>query len=264
MSSERTASDALEALGLTQYEAECFVALVRVPKATAAEISDISGVPRSRVYDSVDRLNDRGLVDTQESEPRRFRAVSTDEALEKLRREHSATLEAAGRALGRLETKKSPEEKGVWAIASAEHVNDRITTLLDDAEERVHHIVADERVLSETVLDRLAAATDRGVSVVIEVPSESVQERVRRAVPEADVPIFGGLRESEKVVDKWPGQALMVDRHAVLASGVEQHGLPDVTKETAVWTTGRDHGFATWMRELLGDRLERTGRSEER
>lgn len=72
------------------------------------------------------------------------------------------------------------------------------------------------------------------------------------------------MQESRKVVNKWPGQLTMVDHQSILTSGVEESELPGVTNETAMWSYGRNHGFATWMPELLDNRIDDTRVSDDR
>ena len=254
MTVERDAVEALVELGLTEYEAKCFVALNRVPKAKAKEISQLSEVPRSRVYDVLDLLHKRGLVDIQQSDPREYRAVAKDEAFDKLRRDYDETIETADDALEELDAVSTIEDKGAWAIASADHVLDRVAALIDEATERIHMLVTRNDRPEDAVLDRLAAASDRGVAIVVEVSSEEAKERIRDAVPDARVVVAPELGETAAVEGKRPGQLLMADDHAVLASGLEESALPGVDEETAMWSQGRDHGFAVWMRELLADR----------
>lgn len=62
----------LEHLGLKEYEAKSFVALTRLPSGTAEDISKISDVPRTRVYDAVRVLEAKGLVEVQHSNPSSF------------------------------------------------------------------------------------------------------------------------------------------------------------------------------------------------
>lgn len=259
MPSESVAVASLEELGLTEYEARCFVALTRISQGTAKEISEVADVPRSRVYDTVDRLHKRGLVDVQQSEPRKFNAVPTDEALALLRENYDASLDEAETALAQLSTVQSSEYEGVWAVENAQHVSNRVTTLLDEADEHVHFLVADVAELDRDVLSKLAAAVDRGARVVVEVSSAEDEEQVRERVPGVEVLVSDDLQEIHTVEGKWPGKLVMVDRGAVLASGVAEANLPGVTRETAVWTSGPDHGMATWLRELLDDRLEADG-----
>ncbi|WP_226479144.1 TrmB family transcriptional regulator [Natrinema amylolyticum] len=263
MSNEEPAISALEQLGLTEYEARCFVALTRIAQGTAKEISQISDIPRSRVYDTVDRLHRRGLVDIQQSEPREFRAISKEQAFDRLREDYNSSIEAADAALDRVESTKTQEEKGVWAIADAGHVTDRLVDLIDNADEHVHFIIADETMFEQATLDRLAAACDRDITVIVEVPSSSVQNRVQQAIPDASIIVTESLQETQKVGQKWPGQLVLVDKQAALVSGVENSDLPGVKEETAMWTNGRDHGFAAWMPELLEDRSDRTNHKQD-
>ncbi|ADB63661.1 transcriptional regulator, TrmB (plasmid) [Haloterrigena turkmenica DSM 5511] len=262
MSSEVAAANALEELGLTEYEARCFVALTRISQGTAKDISQVADVPRSRVYDTVDRLHRRGLVDIQQSEPREFRAIAKEQAFEKLRQDYNASIDAADEALDQVESAKSQEKKGVWAIADAGHVADRVIDLIDNANDHIHFIIADEEMLEQSALDQLAAASERGVTILVEAPSDLVQDRFQQAVPDAHIVVQESLQESRKVVNKWPGQLVMADHQSILMSGVEENRLPGVNDETAMWSHGRDHGFAAWMPELLEDRVDESESSD--
>jgi HTH-type transcriptional regulator, sugar sensing transcriptional regulator len=104
MPTEDQAVQLLGELGLTEYEARCFVGLSRVRKANAKEVSDLSEVPRSRVYDALERLHRRGLVDVQQSDPRQYRALSKEAALDVLREGYGSTLDARGRGRGAFGT----------------------------------------------------------------------------------------------------------------------------------------------------------------
>lgn len=248
--------EALGNLGLTEYEARCFIALNRVEQATAKEISELSDVPRSRVYDTVDKLHKRGLVDVQQSDPRRYRAVSKEQAFEKLRSSFDESVEEADAALEEVGAAETQEQKGTWSIADAEHVEDRILALAEETDDRVHYLVADESVVTDDIVETLSEATDRGVTVVAEVPSESLRNRIEEDAPGVDVRLSEDLVETNSVVERWPGQLLMGDQQSILASGLHRGDDPWAKRETAVWTHGHDHGFAAWARELLDDRLE--------
>lgn len=93
-SNQDHAVELLKELGLKAYEAESFVALSRITDGTAQNISDISEVPRTRVYDAVTELESKGLVEIQHSNPQRFRAVSIDEAVETIQGEFDQRLES--------------------------------------------------------------------------------------------------------------------------------------------------------------------------
>ncbi len=74
--------DALKSIGLNLYERKIFVALLAKGVATAAEVSDIANVPRSRSYDILESLAEKGFVMMQPSKPIKYVALAPREAME--------------------------------------------------------------------------------------------------------------------------------------------------------------------------------------
>jgi len=79
------AIEVLQQLGLKEYEARCFVGLARLNTGTAKKLSELTEVPRTRVYDAIRILEAQGLVEIQHSSPQQFRAVPLEEATERSR-----------------------------------------------------------------------------------------------------------------------------------------------------------------------------------
>ena len=65
-------------LGLTEYEARAYVATVSLGEGTVNEISRESGVPRSRAYDVMERLAEKGFVEMGNTNPICYRANDPD------------------------------------------------------------------------------------------------------------------------------------------------------------------------------------------
>jgi HTH-type transcriptional regulator, sugar sensing transcriptional regulator len=82
---EDDAIDALESLGLSNYEAKVFVALQKLGTGTARDIHGVTDVPRSQVYGAAENLQQRGLVEVQQSKPLQYRPVSLNAAKSHLR-----------------------------------------------------------------------------------------------------------------------------------------------------------------------------------
>lgn len=93
--------DALKNIGLNLYERKIFVALLAKGVATAAEVSEIAEVPRSRSYDVLESLADKGFVVVQPSKPIKYVALAPKEALERtkenLKKRHEETIERINR-----------------------------------------------------------------------------------------------------------------------------------------------------------------------
>jgi len=252
MSDAEDAIDALESLGLTEYEARCFVALAQLPHGTAKEIGQVADIPRSRVYETMDRLRDRGLVELHDAKPRKYKSVSIDTALELLRTEYESYFDTVERSLNQLEPVYKKAEQGVWAINTHDQITGRVVDLVDDATEEVALLVLDEGLLDEDVLDSLQAAGERGVAIHVGADSESVGDRVEDALDDVDVfttrliEWFTARGGSPEI-----GRLLMVDRESVLVSALHEEELPGVPNETAAWSDGIDHGFATFAERIL-------------
>ncbi|RLI38603.1 transcriptional regulator, partial [Candidatus Bathyarchaeota archaeon] len=54
--------NSLKKLGLTEYEAKAYIALLERGEADALEISRRSGVPRTRIYDILSKLESNGFI----------------------------------------------------------------------------------------------------------------------------------------------------------------------------------------------------------
>lgn len=83
----------LTELGLSSYEEKVYRALLTLGPATAPRISEASDVPRGRIYDVLNALAARDVVERRSGpEPRRYAAVEPDEAVERLLAERRADL----------------------------------------------------------------------------------------------------------------------------------------------------------------------------
>lgn len=80
-------------LGLSSYEERAYRALLTLGPATAPQVSDASDVPRGRIYDVLNALAARDVVEARAGdEPRRYVAVDPDEAVDRLLDERRADL----------------------------------------------------------------------------------------------------------------------------------------------------------------------------
>jgi len=71
----------LEKLGLTEYESKTLATLFRLGEAEAPAISRVAQVPKTRVYDVLDKLVEKNLVIEISGRPKRYRGIETKKAL---------------------------------------------------------------------------------------------------------------------------------------------------------------------------------------
>ncbi|WP_136689445.1 TrmB family transcriptional regulator [Halorhabdus amylolytica] len=246
----------LGTLDFTEYEAKCLVGLTRIQQGTAKEVSEVADVPRARVYDCMDGLQEQGLVDVQQGTPREFRAADPEEAISLLDRRVTETLERLDSLLGRLQAPEAEKAAGdVWVMEGDAEVSERMVGLLEAAEEEVLLAAAVEDLLTTELLDALRAASGRGVDIVIGSPAESIRHQLREALPNAQVLETWTWWESHPIQPGAVSAILMVDGGQLLVSGDIETSLPGVRKHRAVWTDGDSAPLIGMMRPLLADAI---------
>lgn len=78
----------LEAVGLTEYQARAYLALLDLGTAAASEIPERSHVPRTRVYATMRELHAKGLVQILPEKPVRYQAAGLSTYLKSVAAEY--------------------------------------------------------------------------------------------------------------------------------------------------------------------------------
>ncbi|MHA2067525.1 MAG: TrmB family transcriptional regulator, partial [Candidatus Thorarchaeota archaeon] len=68
----------LRDMGMKEYETKAWIALLNRGACTADTISKAASIPVTRVYETLENLEKRGLVVVQRTRPKRYRLVSVD------------------------------------------------------------------------------------------------------------------------------------------------------------------------------------------
>lgn len=99
----------LQALGLTEYEARAYTALLALGRAVPARIARQASIPRPKIYETLERLEGRGLAAKVGQNPLEYAPLSAREYLSRSRRSFDDRLAALGRDLSRLTPDPAPE-----------------------------------------------------------------------------------------------------------------------------------------------------------
>jgi HTH-type transcriptional regulator, sugar sensing transcriptional regulator len=102
--------DALRTIGLNKYERNLWAALLSRGSATAGELADISNVPRSRCYDVLESLAERGFVVVQPGKPLRYMTVQPKEALERAKKKIQENANEMSNKIDRLAKSSAMKE----------------------------------------------------------------------------------------------------------------------------------------------------------
>ncbi|SDW09335.1 Sugar-specific transcriptional regulator TrmB [Haloarcula vallismortis] len=256
MTSDATHEEAvslLQELGLKEYEAKCFVGLSRMTSGTAKGLSEVTEVPRTRVYDAVRILEAKGLVEVQHSSPQQFRAVPLSEATETLRTQYEdrvERLQSTLREMGSIESEDEEAElQEVWSLSGSDAIENRAAAIIEDATDEVVLVIGTEAVLSESLIEELNSL-DPDIELIVGSGSASIRDRVEQQIPRATAFLseLGWLHgELTPAEDAAVGRLLLVDRSTLLVSSID----PQTSDEQAIFATGLRNGLIVIARRLL-------------
>jgi sugar-specific transcriptional regulator TrmB len=244
----------LEQFGLSTYAARTFVALVRIDRGTATDVSNVVDVPRTRVYGAVEELQQRGLVDVRNASPKEFWAVSPETATRTFERELTNRQSRLVTALDALSPDRETEpQRGVWTVEGRTPVTERVIDMVETAEDEIVYMTV-ESLLTDPLVDALEAAADRDVSIRLAGISPEVQEHIQDEVPGATT--FESLWLWS---DTPAGRLLMVDREKTLVSALvngSDAAPDDPRSETAIWGQGEHNSLVVVLKAIFTWRLD--------
>lgn len=177
--SQRTFA-ALEQLGFSAYEARAYVGLLKQSPVTGYQLSKLSGVPRSRIYETLERLAARGYAVAHQSNPMEYSPLAVPELLARLQEQFDGALSTLDDELSKIATAQVTES--IWNLRGREDILRRARSMIAKAQERIYAVGWGE-VLNE-LQPELEAAARRGVRIIIISCGESdlaVGNRYRHA-----------------------------------------------------------------------------------
>lgn len=111
MQAQETLLPELTAIGFAKNEARAYLCLLRNGALTAPQISRAVNIPKSKIYEILESLQDRGIVEGFPGSPRRFRAGRLDSFLEETLDVNRARLAEMEKTTARLKSSLDEIEK---------------------------------------------------------------------------------------------------------------------------------------------------------
>ncbi len=108
----------LSRLGLREYEARIYVALVGLGEANVRSIHEASGVPRPRVYDVLEELEKRGFIEVRQGSPLMYSAVRPDIVISFLKKDLDTAAAEGKKALETISVHARQNYSPIWYVHS--------------------------------------------------------------------------------------------------------------------------------------------------
>lgn len=128
----------IQALGFSQYEAKSYVSLVYLGPSTAYQISKQSGVPRTRIYEVLEGLEEKGIVMKEEiNGSAQYSPLPVDVFLDSVKQKWEETYTYVQKELKKFENQEPKTDTYVTTLKGEENILSFCRILLRRAERRI-------------------------------------------------------------------------------------------------------------------------------
>jgi sugar-specific transcriptional regulator TrmB len=237
--------DALKNIGLNLYERKIYIALIAKGVATAGEVSEIAKVPRSRSYDVLESLADKGFVVAQSSKPIKYVALAPKDAIERAKDHlHAKHTETVGRMEKMSKSPVMTELENIYSqgfsmiqpadiagtLKGSFSINQQLKSLFKGAKSFIHVIATEGSVsdMHSKHLNVLKAANKKGAKIrILTTDVESKAAKALSAVAEV------------KKLEKPMGRIFNIDGEHFMVSLTDSKDVHP-TQDVAFWA-GSNH-----------------------
>jgi len=156
-------------IGFSEYEAKAYLALLQKSPVTGYELSKISSVPRSMIYEVVGKLVTRGAAMTlRTGSTNKYAPTPAEEFLDQFFREQEALVSSLREELTSIAS--TPDLDYVWNIEGHENIMAKAIEMIDQAKTQIY--LALVPATFPALQTALTAAVERKVRVVVYTTDE--------------------------------------------------------------------------------------------
>ena len=144
---------ALQSLNFTKNDSKVLLTLCKYKILSPADIAKHSGVDRARVYDSLNRLIEKGFI---QKEPIKrganYQVIPVEKIFKTIRDQYKQKIEdtlVLEKVISNLEITKEESEPRVWAINSRSKIRKKIKELISTADDRIFFILTPDLLMPE-------------------------------------------------------------------------------------------------------------------
>jgi len=159
-------------LGLSDYEARAYATLIFSGPLKASKLSKESKVPQSKIYEVIDKLVDKRLVEIYTVRPKEFRAIAPETMLKNMLEERERKINEIKEKIDTLITLLKPQDtqtevlEGVWT-SKGKGWKDFIDRLCDmfDRTQNYAYVVTKTFSWSSKLANSVKSCIKRGVKI---------------------------------------------------------------------------------------------------
>lgn len=250
----------LQDIGLSEYEARAYAALIEKSPATGYELAKASGIPTSKIYEVLSRLSKKKIVSAAaEAGTKRYVPMDTTEFIESRQKKLNATFRDLNNDLKKVSLQKRSSH--IWNVSDYGYMMDKAERMILAAENTLLMSAWKDEIAS--VEDFLKTAEIKGVKIVIVHfgrPRIKVGKVYQHSIEGSIYAVQGGrglvmVADSEEVL-----MASIAEDHSVQGAWSRNRGFVGIAEDYIkhdIYFMKIAHRFDPLLREKFGNRYER-------
>ncbi len=250
----------LQELGLTEYQAKTYLALLDVGEATASQLPSISRVPRTRIYTTMNQLHEKGLVEIKPENPMRYRAMPIERYVERhiaRIKEEATKLDSTKTYLSKefqIKSEEAPPKPGRFRVFyGRRNMMEEIERMYDSAKKEVLHLGTPNtpgRVL-KALHDAGQRLKEKGISLKMALPVDLSNKEDVEAIQK-----FAQVRHMDR---RSVTPIVVIDsEEALIADVVKDDKNVSLGDSLALWTNDKMivRGLGEVVRDIWNSSIE--------
>jgi len=161
-------------LGLSENEAKAYVATIALGEGKVKEISQESGVPRSKTYEIMEQLAEKGLVEVENSTPIRYRANEPMEASNHLMKDIKLANDEVMKYLIDIGRRTEKRENPIWTSKGDWATDHKMREMIESAKSDVVIICINRHLIRYAKQISMASETKPITIVLVHQPESFV------------------------------------------------------------------------------------------
>ncbi len=221
--------DDLLEIGLTEYEAKVYSAMIHQDLLTATDITKFGGVPRGRVYDIINQLIDKGFCLTVPGVVKKFRAVEPEAAIANLIEQHQSKQQRMVDIAKKLQDKYNTKKENttpfdfIQVLTSKQSQVKKFRELVEDATDFIMAFTKKPYAINPDIDDikKVSAPFKKIIDSGVQV--KTIYEADDSTEHFADwVSYFQSIGEQIRIAESLPVKMLISDNKTVMISLTNQ------------------------------------------
>lgn len=186
--------ETLNEFGFSKYEAKAYLALLQKSDISAYEISKMSTVPQSKIYETVKKLTSKGLAVAKGSNPVKYSPLPIDEFLKRYKNNMEKSIDFLKDSLNDINAQPSIDY--MWHLEEKDEILNKARKMIKNASDKISLEIWDTQF--QLLKNELKEAEKNGIDILIIYYGDKLEEIGEMYFHEME-----GMYDSAEKVGQW-------------------------------------------------------------